>query len=286
MADRNLEIFRRMAYARAFDLRVKRAIDDGDVKTLCYLGTGQESIAAAISVNFERGNPHVLGQHRGHSTYLSFGGDPAGLVDELLGASSGCCGGNGGSPMVHDRAAGIIGHCGLIGDQVPIACGLALADPSRPVVCFFGDGAAEEDYVLSALGFAATHKLNILFVCEDNNLSVLTPVKDRRSWRVVDVAHAFGITAAADMLDDPFALDTVVQGMLKRGLPALLNVQTRRECWHVGSGSDGPPEWDRWGMTIDKLESMGLAEQCEAAEIEAANQVEALWAARLKARAG
>ena len=40
-----------------------------------------------------------------------------------------------------------------------------------------GDASAEEDYVLGALGWASTKKLPILFIVEDNNLSILTEKK-------------------------------------------------------------------------------------------------------------
>jgi pyruvate dehydrogenase E1 component alpha subunit len=274
--DRAISIWRKMTRARHFELNCKKAMDDGHVKALVYLGLGQESIAAAVSVSMRGLSPYILGQHRSHPTYLSFGGNPESLVLELRGSLDGCSGGKGGSPMIQDRDAGIIGHCGLIGDQVPVACGMALAG-DRPVVCFFGDGAAEEDYVLSALGFAATHKLNILFVCEDNGLSVLTPTAVRRSWDICNVAQAFGITVAANILDDPWTIDSMVTGMLRRGLPALLNVQTRRMAWHVGSGSDGPPEWDRYKLTKDRLIDMGLGVQASDIEIEAADWARELW---------
>ena len=66
------------------------------------------------------------------------------------------------------------GHVGLIGDQVPVAAGFSLVKNDKITVCYFGDGAAEEDYVLATLGFASQKKLKILFICDDNNLSVLT----------------------------------------------------------------------------------------------------------------
>jgi pyruvate dehydrogenase E1 component alpha subunit len=278
--ERSLAMFSRMAMARHFDYRVKRAVEEKDVSTLVYLAVGQEAAAAAISVALE--GALVLGQHRGHATYLSFGGDPVALVDELLGLPSGCCKGMGGSPPIHDFAKGIIGHNGLIGDQVPVACGVALASEGRPVAVFFGDGAAEEDYVLSSFGFAATKKLPLLFICEDNDLSVLTPTKVRRTWNVVEVARGFGLTAE-DITDDPWLIDNRVSA-LKQKLPALINIRTCRELWHVGPGSDNNAEWNRFDLVKQKLVELGL--QGQAAEIERACEtfVEKLWCERLRIR--
>ena len=63
----------------------------------------------------------------------------------------------------------MFGHVGLIGDQVPVSCGYSLINQKETVICFFGDGAAEEDYVLASMGFGVQKKLNIIFICDDND---------------------------------------------------------------------------------------------------------------------
>ena len=114
------------------------------------------------------------------------------LIDELLGRKTGCANGMGGSASIHSREKNIYGHDGLMGSQVPIAVGSCYVS-KRPTIVFMGDSSAEEDYVLSALGFAGSKKLQILFICEDNDLSVLTPTADRRNWNLKDVAKSFNI---------------------------------------------------------------------------------------------
>ncbi len=275
-----LAIWRRMCRIRHFDLRLRRAQQAKDVEALVYLSVGQEAIAAAVATVL--GDALVLAQHRGHSAYLAFGGRPEPLVDELLGLPSGCCGGMGGSPPVHDLARGIVGHSGLIGDHVPIAAGVALARPDAKVACFFGDGAAEEDYVLGALGFIASRKLPVLLVCEDNDLSVLTPTVDRRTWELAAVAEGFGLPAV-DVADDPWVVAHWTATFAGR-LPALVNVRTCRELWHVGTGCDGPPEWDRWALVRETLARLGLDADADAIEGEAMLEVERLWDERLRTR--
>ena len=275
---RSLEMFRRMCLTRHFDLRARQAQIAGDVECLLYLSVGQEAVAAAVSVAMT--GAYVLGQHRAHSAYLSFGGRPERLVDELLGLPTGCCGGMGGSPPIHDFENRIIGHNGLIGDQVPVAAGVALAAPSDKMVCFFGDGASEEDYVLSALGFAASNNLQLLFVCEDNDLSVLTPTADRRSWQIADVARGFGLRAA-DITDDPWLIDHWAR-KFAADLPALTNVRTCRELWHVGTGSDGDAEWSRFDLVRAKLADLDLGDRARKLDREVQHFVEKLWNERLR----
>lgn len=276
----SLDMFQRMCFARFFDLRARQTQLDKELAGLIYLSVGQEATAAALSMTL-RGS-WVLGQHRGHAHYLSFGGRPERLVDELLGLPSGCCGGMGGSPPIHDFANRIIGHNGLIGDQVPVAAGVALGAPNDTVVTVFGDGAAEEDYVLATLGMAASRRLRMLFVCEDNDLSVLTPTRDRRAWKLAEVARGFGMDAV-DIADDPWLVAHWAE-QFKSRLPALINVRTCRGLWHVGTGNDGPPEWDRFALVKEQLQALGLASQTEKIERDTLDSVEKLWTSRLQTR--
>ena len=76
---------------------------------------------------------------------------------------------------------------------------------NKPTICIMGDAAAEEDYALAALGFSETKDAPILFICEDNDLSILTEKSIRRSWSIVDVAHGFGVDA---VITSGFHIDT------------------------------------------------------------------------------
>lgn len=279
--EKSLEMFRRITYIRNFELRLAKAMNDKDVQIFVYLGLGQESIHAAISMDMQ--GAILVPQHRAQGSYLTFGGDPAKLVDEYLGLPTGCCKGMGGAPSVHDFDKKMIGHNHLIGDNVPIAVGVSYAAPKEKVVCIFGDGAAEEDYVLGALGFAATHKLPILFIVDDNDLSVLTPIRDRRSWKISDVAKGYGMQAV-DITDDPWLIQHHVKNFSTQ-LPALINIRTCRELWHQGTGNDGPPEWNRYEITKQKMLKLGFtAQELEQIDLETKNQVGALWNERLQKR--
>lgn len=270
----SLEIFRRMCKCRYFDLELVNKVKDGFVSSPVYLSIGQESIASSISMVIP--DFMIFAQHRCHATYLSFGGDPEKLRDELLGLPTGTSGGRAGSNCIqcHENNITMFGHHGLIGENVPVGVGAALGS-GKPVVCFFGDGAAEEDYVLAAIGFAATHKLPVIFVCEDNNLSILTTTDVRRSWKITDIAKAFGIPAI-DVSDDPWSIYEITSE-LKRNLPAFINIYTCRANWHVGVGVDGPPEWDRLSIVREELGKMGLSNQSEKIEKDIIAEMGKLW---------
>lgn len=271
----SLEVFRRMCLARYFEIEAARAYRAGAIHSPIYLSTGQESTAAAVSAVIK--DYYLFCQHRSHATYIAFGGNIAALIDELLGRPTGCTGGIGGSPMIQDPKIGMIGHHGLIGENVPLAVGFALGS-SKPTAAFFGDAAAEEDYVFGSMGFASRHKLPILFICEDNNLSILTCTEVRRNWEIADVAKALKIPSV-DISDDPWLIMYHTKELVKT-LPAFINCRTCRHYWHTGAGVDGPPEWDRFALVKEELEKLGISHT--RTEVDAKKYIEDLWQERLR----
>ncbi len=271
-AEFTLELFRRASFIRQFEFKVKEAFDNKLIQIPIYLSLGQEFIAAALSMVLDDYN--IFAQHRSHGIYLSFGAKPEALRDELLGLESGCAGGMSGSNAIHAPEINMFGHSGLMGEQVPIAVGAALASNNN-VLTVCGDASVEEDYIYPSLGFAGTRKLPILFVCEDNGLSILTPVETRRNWSVVNVAHSVGIPAI-DITDDPWLIAHHV-GNLSKDLPAFINIRTERHLWHSGTGTDGEPKWNRYELVKAELAKLGLAEHIKTIEIETKNQAEEIW---------
>jgi acetoin:2,6-dichlorophenolindophenol oxidoreductase subunit alpha len=263
-----------------FEQEVAKAHRASKLKLPIYLSLGQEHLPAAVAAA-KRDWP-IFVQHRCHSYYLSFGGDPHTLVDELLGKPTGCTGGRGGSASIHIPNV-LFGHSGFIGDQVPIAVGMALGT-KEPVLAVFGDAAAEEDYVLGALGFAVTKHLPILFLCEDNDLSILTHKSARRSWDIVDAARGFGMKAI-NIEDDPlWVYFTVLACCNLDILPVLININVCRHLWHAGSGTDGEPKWNRFELFRQSLISKGLESRIKQIEERNREAMAELWQRQLQSQ--
>lgn len=267
-----LGMYAQTCYNRFFEMAVADAVQAKHIRTPVYLSAGQEHIPAVLAPIL--GRAEIFAQHRAHSYYLSFGGDPAALADELLGRITGCARSWGGSASIHDPRIGMWGHSGLMGDQVPIGVGYALATKKMTLIVV-GDASGEEDYALASMGYAATKKLPVLFVCEDNDLSILTPVNVRRSWSLPTVARSFGMPGV-DITDDPWLIAHWTRE-LSESLPAYLNIRTCRALWHAGAGSDGPPEWDRMELMKKSIDALGFSEERKAIEAEARAQVTRLW---------
>jgi len=238
-----LEIFKKASLCRNFENELYRKVQDKIIKFPVYLSAGQEFIAATVAQKMSEINiePDIFIQHRGHSTYLAFGGDIDELIDEMLGRKTGCSGGMGGSASIQCKEKNIFGHDGLMGNQMPIGVGACFAS-KLPTIIFVGDSAAEEDYSLSSIGWASTKKLPILFIVEDNNLSILTEKKIRRNWEMHDVANGMRVESY-DISDNPVEINKHLKNVFTK--PLLLNINTIRKYWHAGAGTDGE-NFDRY----------------------------------------
>jgi acetoin:2,6-dichlorophenolindophenol oxidoreductase subunit alpha len=273
----SLELFRRGSYTRQFEYQVKNAFDHKLLQIPIYLCIGQEFNAAAYAMMLK--DFQIFAQHRAHGIYLSFGASPERLRDELLGLPTGCSGGMSGSNAIQGPEINMFGHSGLMGEQVPISAGAAMAS-GRPTLTVCGDASVEEDYIYPSLGYAVSKKLPMLFICEDNGLSILTKVEVRRNWSAVDMAGSLGMPAV-EISDDPWLVAHHIEEM-KNNLPGFINIQTVRNLWHSGTGTDGPPEWDRYQLVKSEMVRLGLQAEIEKIEKETTLQAEKIWEKQLQ----
>lgn len=251
MTSYNINVFKRASLSRNFEQYVFNGIRNKMFKFPIYLSAGQEYISASIAeiMSEKKIKPNIFIQHRGHSTYLSFEAPVEELIDELLGRKTGCAYGMGGSASIHSKSKNIFGHDGLMGSQVPIAVGHCYTT-NHPTIVYMGDASAEEDYVLGALGWASTKNLPMLFVVEDNNLSILTEKKVRRNWEMDSVARAFNMRGM-QTTDDPDSIKECLENVFNG--PMLININTHRKYWHSGAGIDDPNTFDRYEHEMEKL---------------------------------
>ena len=173
-----LAIYRIMHLIRRFEERVADCFAAGEIPGFIHLAVGQEAVPAAVCALL---GPRdlVAATHRGHGQCLAKGAEPRRLMAELFGRATGYCRGKGGSMHLCHMALGILGTNGVVGANLPIAVGTALASQvrgSRQVtVAFFGDGAANTGAAHEALNLASVWDLPVVFVCENNLYAEFTP---------------------------------------------------------------------------------------------------------------
>ena len=251
--DRNLRlnIFSKASLCRNFEISVFNRIKEGIFKFPIYLSAGEEFIPATLSTIFGNRNPLIFAQHRAHSTYLCYGGNIVHLIDELLGRESGCAYGMGGSASIQSKEIGMYGHDGLMGSQIPIAVGACFSS-NKLTMAIMGDASAEEDYVMSSIAWAGTKGLPIIFVVEDNNLSILTEKNIRRNWSMNKFAESVNVLGL-NMSDSPEIVYSNIFPLKDTNSPILLNINTERLFWHAGAGIDEYEKTDRYKIEMDLL---------------------------------
>jgi TPP-dependent pyruvate/acetoin dehydrogenase alpha subunit len=103
------------------------------------------------------------------------------MMAELCGKAAGYCKGKGGSMHIADVTAGNLGANGVVGGGIPIATGAGLSCKMRQtdqvVLCFFGDGATNQGVFHESLNMAATWRLPVVYICENNLYGMSVAVK-------------------------------------------------------------------------------------------------------------
>ena len=194
----DVAMYRRMRLLRRFEDRVVELIDAGEIPAHAHEYSGQEAVGVGVCATLEA-HDVITSTHRGHGHILAKGGDPARMYAELLGRDSGYNRGRGGSMHIADLSLGIYGANGIVGAGAPMACGAAriFRDRGLPQIAvpFFGDGAVNQGVVLESLNLAAIWNLPMVFVCENNQYAITTPIADMIKGRIHERAAAFGLAA-------------------------------------------------------------------------------------------
>ena len=240
------QMYRTMALIRRCEERIADLCDLGEVRCPCHLCIGQEAIAAGVCGALSD-TDYVWGGHRSHGHYLAKGGDLKALVAEILGRTTGCAGGRGGSMHLIAREVGILGTVPLVAATVPLAVGAALAsklrrDP-RVSVAFFGDGATEEGHVHESLNLAALHRLPVIFVCENNFYASHLHLAERHVLdNLYRIGEPHGVSGERvdgnDVLAVYEATATAAERARRGDGPTLLECRTFRWRGHVGPALD------------------------------------------------
>lgn len=235
-----------MLIIRFVEEEVAGLVERGEARCPCHLGIGQEAIAVGVSDALVPAD-RVFGTHRSHSHYLALGGDVYSLLAEVLGRSTGCSLGRGGSMHLYGADIGFYGSVPIVSATIPMAIGAALAakkdGEGAVAVSYFGDGSTEEGVFHESLNLASLWHLPVLFVCENNLYSSHLDIKLRQpSDTVARFAEANGIQAQVVDGNDVVTVMEVARGLIERARqgqgPGFIEAVTYRWRGHVGSSED------------------------------------------------
>jgi TPP-dependent pyruvate/acetoin dehydrogenase alpha subunit len=242
-----MALFSAMLRIRMVEEEIARRYPEQQMRCPVHLSIGQEAPAAALGLALRR-EDQALSTHRSHAHYLGKGGDLNGMIAELYGKASGCCGGRGGSMHLSDPAAGFMASTAIVGNSIPLGVGVALAQQLQGLAAiscvFLGDGATEEGVFYEAANFAALKRLPVLFVCENNLYSVYSPVSKRQpaSRSLCTLAQSLGLAAQQVDGNDALAVldaaSSAVAAVRAGNGPMFLECMTYRWREHCGPAFD------------------------------------------------
>lgn len=191
----NEDMYRRLYRIRCFEETVLENFPRGVFFGTTHTYLGQEANAVGVLTPL-RPEDIVFSSHRCHGHFIARGGDLRALFAELMGRSTGVCGGRGGSQ--HLQWENFYSN-GVQGGIVPVATGMAWAEKRKAsgavVTVFLGDGTLGEGVVYEALNMAALWELPILYAVENNRMAQTTPVELALAGSIPARFEAFGIPA-------------------------------------------------------------------------------------------
>ena len=203
------------------------------------LSTGQEAVSVGACAALEPGD-FVFTTHRGQAAQVARGLDPKRIMAELY---CRCTGYNKGkSYHVTDVTRGVIGMGGIVGAQVPVAGGMALAQKMRGTdrvsLVFFGDGASNEGAVHETSNLAAMWSLPLILLCENNGYCITQPVGVAVKAESIAVrAAGYGLPGVVVDGNDPIAVRAAVAAAVSRARggsgATLIEAQTTRLGGHL-----------------------------------------------------
>lgn len=237
---RVLDMYRRMVEIRVFEEKIRYLFLEGKMPGTVHQYIGQEACAVGVCWALEE-NDVIASTHRPHGHAIAKGVTLREIAAELYGKETGCCRGKGGSMHVGDPDKGMLPAIAIVGGNIPIMAGAALAfkirKEKRVAVSFFGDGASNEGAFHEGLNAAAVYDAPAVFVCENNQYGASTSFK--RVARVENVADRSASYGMRSDIGDGMNVFDVYEKMSKAAAharegkgPTLLELKTFRLCGH------------------------------------------------------
>ena len=175
-----LRYYREMVLIRRFEERAGQLYGMGLIGGFCHLYIGQEAIAVGVQSIKEAGDQVITG-YRDHGHMLACGMDPKEVMAELTGRFTGSSKGKGGSMHMFSTEADFYGGHGIVGGQVSLGTGLALANHykgnKKVAFTYFGDGAANQGQVYESFNMAKLWNLPVVYIVENNRYAMGTSVE-------------------------------------------------------------------------------------------------------------
>jgi acetoin:2,6-dichlorophenolindophenol oxidoreductase subunit alpha len=239
--DTQRAMLRQMLTIRRFEERASADYHAGKIYGVVHCYIGEEAVAVGVCTALDRGD-RIISTHRGHGHCIAKGADLNRMMAELYGRQTGYCKGKGGSMHIADFDIGMLGANGIVAGGISIITGAGLAAQMEGkggvAVSFFGDGASNAGPFHECLNIAATWKLPMLYVCENNMYAAQTSAAATHALPDVAArAAGYGIPGIAVDGNDIVAVHQAAIRAVDRarsgGGPTLIECKTYRQRAHT-----------------------------------------------------
>jgi pyruvate dehydrogenase E1 component alpha subunit len=233
-----------MIEIRSFEEFLSSIYHEQLIRCPIHLAIGQEASSAGTILACEK-NDALFSHHRSHAHYLAKGGDPFILLDELLGLSSGCAKGDGGSQHSCSLKNNFIGATAIVGGTLPVAAGYAwgqkIDQENGITIACLGDGGMEEGIFWETLNYISFYQLPIIVLIEDNNYACYTAVNERRhNFDLQKIIS--GLNLNYTYIPKGFDVQSIYQQVAtirkNHSIPHIIKIDVQRRYEHCGPHID------------------------------------------------
>ena len=234
------QVLAKMILIRRFEERAGEMYAKAKIGGFLHLCIGEEATIVGATQALREGD-YLLSTYREHGQALARGTEPKAVMAELFGKVDGCSGGRGGSMHLFDAERRFFGGYGIVGGNLPLAAGVALASDYRgaqdATLCMFGDGATNQGTFGETMNLAALWSLPIVFMVINNQFGMGTALE--RHSAVTDLskkAAGFGVPGARcngmDVLDTHACVSEALEKARSDRTPQLVEAVTYRYRGH------------------------------------------------------
>src|SRR5215208_3763455 len=229
-----------MMLIRRFEERAGEMYAKAKVGGFLHLAIGEEATIVG-AVRAMRDEDYLISTYRSHGHALARGSDPDRVMAELFGREDGVSKGRGGSMHMFDLERRFMGGYGIVGGNLPLAGGIALASDYKGTddvtLCVFGDGASNQGTFGETLNLAALWDLPVVFMVTNNQFGMGTSLE--RHSAVTDLhkrGEGFGVPGlrcdGMDVLDTYNVTGEALRRAREERQPMLVEAITYRFRGH------------------------------------------------------
>jgi len=282
-----------MMLIRRFEERAGEMYAKAKVGGFLHLAIGEEATIVG-STRALRDQDYLISTYRSHGHTLARGSDPHRVMAELFGRVDGLCNGRGGSMHMFDLEKRFMGGYGIVGGNLPLAAGFALASDylgrDEVTLCQFGDGASNQGTFGETMNLAALWRLPVVFMVTNNQFGMGTALE--RHSAVTDLmrkGEGFGVPGmrcdGMDIVDTYNVTSEALRIVREERRPVLVEAVTYRFRGHSMADpeeyrtKEQVDEWrkrDPLAVFGDQLVAAGLlgADERDAMDREAVERVD------------